>query len=72
LFKGQSNIIYCNILLSIFKIEKEITNGNKTNEKALAKISEIIRLMDQGEKDDSKNKDRMMELIYEVLRNVLS
>jgi hypothetical protein len=72
LFKGQSNIIYCNILLSIFKIEKEITNGNKTNEKALAKISEIIRLMDQGEKDDGKNKDRMMELIYEVLRNVLS
>jgi hypothetical protein len=72
LFKGQSNIIYCNILLSIFKIEKEITNGNKTNEKALAKISEIIRLMDQGEKADSKNKDRMMELIYEVLRNVLS
>lgn len=59
-------------MLSIFKIEKEITNGNKTNEKALAKISEIIRLMDQGEKDDSKNKDRMMELIYEVLRNVLS
>lgn len=54
----------------IFKIEKEITTGNFNHEKGLEKITEILRLMDHNEKDPSKpkNKDKLMELIYEVLK----
>ena len=69
--KEQSTIVFKTNDL-IFKIEKELMSGNFAHEKGLEKITEILRLMDKNENDHSKpkNKDKLMELIYEVLKKI--
>ena len=47
------------------KIEKEIEKGNSAHEKGLSQINEILYLMDDCDKS-TKNKDKLMQLIYEV------
>lgn len=45
-----------------------MASGNTTHEKGFEKITEILSLMDQNDKEPSKpkNKEKLMELIYEV------
>ena len=50
----------------------EISSGNLSHQKGLVVVKEILGLMDENEKgpNKSKNKDKLMELIYEVTQNV--
>ena len=72
MLERKGSLIYRNVIiylyLYIYKIEKEIQKGNLANEKVLVKIKDILSLMDDNEKrpHNSKNKEKLMQLIYEV------